>query len=256
MQENEFPREVSLVLSGGAAKGAYHLGIIDVLQKKGVVIKAISGTSIGAIIGAAVASGKKADEIFTIITSKEYKRVFKVYLKKGALFRIDMQAPILKKLIPYDTFEELQIPLTVCLTDICAVEAYYVSSGNLRDMVLASSSISPLLPPVKIDGTLYSDGGLVDNFPVEKLKKFSYPIVGVNLYANNRQVPTTILGWLRKNIRVAWQHKNYEKATMCNYYFSNVLLDNISAYSFSGIEKAYRIGQKDMEQFLASKHII
>ena len=256
MQKSEFPKEISLALSGGAAKGAYQLGIIDTLQKRGIAIKAISGTSIGAVIGAALASGKRADEIFEIVSSKEYRKIFRPYMKKGALFRIDTDAVILRELISCESFEELKIPLTVCMTHTQMAKAVYRSRGDLWSAVLASSAISPLFPPVEIDGVVYSDGGLVDNFPVEQLENISYPIVGVNLYPNNKKIPTTIFGWLKKNLRIAWQHNNFEKERKCDYYFTNVKLDHIRAFSFFGIQKAYSLGKKDMEQFLASKHII
>ena len=253
---SSFPKEISLVLSGGAAKGAYHLGIIDVLQKKGVHIKAISGTSIGAVIGAAVASGKEANTIYDLMSSKAYKKIFKLSMKEGAFFRIDMQAAILKELIPYDRFEDLEIPLSVCVTQTATARPKYIAGGDLRSAVLASSSISPLLPPLVCDGVVCSDGGLVDNFPLEQVQQFDYPIVGINLYPNDMQIPKTVFGWLKKNLRIAWQNRNFEKATKCDYYFSNIGLDSVRAFSFSGIEKAYRLGQEDMEQFLASKDII
>ncbi|WP_457747260.1 patatin-like phospholipase family protein [Sulfurimonas sp.] len=256
MEDNQFPAEISLSLSGGAAKGAYHLGIINILQNRGVTLKAISGTSIGAVIGAALASGKSAEEIFTIMSSKEYRKVFKLYMKEGALFRIDIQAQVLKELIPVKTFEELDIPLIVCVTDIIKARPKYMNRGDLTTAVLASSSISPLLPPIVFNGTVLSDGGLTDNFPVEQLQKFDYPIVGINLYPNNQRIPKTFFGWLRKNIRVAWQNRNFEKESLCDYYFTNVALDEVKAFSFSDMQKAYALGQKDMELFLESKHTI
>jgi len=256
MQKKEFPKEIALCLSGGAAKGAYHLGAINILQKSGVAIKAISGTSIGAVIGAALASGKSAEEIFEIFSSREYREIFKFSMREGALFRVEQEAEILEWLIPCRDFKELDIPLSVTLTDIMAAEPHYISSGDLRSAVLASSSISPLLPPVRLNGVLYSDGGLVDNFPLEQLQEFSYPIVGINLYPNNPKIPTTIFGWLKKNIRIAWQKNNFAKAKLCDYYLTNNALDNVRAFSFSDIGKGYALGEADMRRVLDSKEII
>ena len=66
MQNNEFPSEVSLCLSGGAARGAFHLGVLSVLEENNVQIKAISGSSVGALIGGSLACGKNSKEIFDI----------------------------------------------------------------------------------------------------------------------------------------------------------------------------------------------
>jgi len=76
MKNSQFPQEISLCLSGGAGRGAYHLGVISILQENNINIKAISGTSIGALIGASLACGKSAEYIFEVIQSKEFHSVF------------------------------------------------------------------------------------------------------------------------------------------------------------------------------------
>ena len=247
MEDNKFPREISLCLSGGAAKGAFHLGVIDVLEEFGVSIKAISGTSIGALIGASLASGKSSKEILEILKSKEFRSVFKLRFNKGYIYSIDLANPIIKKLVNASSFEALKIPFELAITDIDNAQAVYVSSGErLHEYILASCAIAPLVGPNEIDGTLYADGGLSDNFPVELLKKYPYKILGVNLYPHISSRPASIFGWIKKVIFVAWQAPSLAKRNKCDYYISSDQLSQINMFSFKDIDKAYKMGKEAM----------
>lgn len=253
MENNKFPREISLCLSGGAARGAYHLGVVSVLQENKIEIKAISGTSIGALIGASLACGKKAQEIFEILKSKEFKKAFKLSLGKGYLFRINLDAPVIEKLLDKNSFEELEIPLSAAVTNVLSADVeYYQSGNNLRELVLASCSISPLFKPISLDGKLFVDGGLIDNFPVEQLKKYKMPILGINLYPFIKNRPDSIFKWLKKNIFIAWQYNNLQKSRLCDIYLSNSQVNQLATFSFKDIDKAYKLGQIDMKELLDS----
>jgi len=251
MKKSEFPKEVALCLSGGAARGAYHLGVISVLKEHNISIKAISGTSIGALIGASLGCGRSANEIFSLLKSKEFRRVFKLSLGKGYLFKIDNTAKVIEKLIDRTTFEELSIPLSVCVCDVTDESALYCSSGEyLKELVLASCSITPLFQPVSLHGKIYVDGGVVDNFPVEELQKYNTPIIGINLHPKQRYVPKSIFGWLQKIMHTAWQSQYYAKSELCHLYLSNEKLNDVKIFSFRDLEKAYALGVEDMREIL------
>ena len=251
MKKSEFPKEVTLCLSGGAARGAYHLGVISVLEEYNIRIKAISGTSIGALIGASLACGRSADEIFDILKSKEFRSVFKLSLGKGYIFKLDHTAKVIDKIIDRAAFEELSIPLSVCVCDVADESALHCSSGeDLKELVLASCSIAPLFQPVSLHGKIYVDGGVVDNFPVEELQKYNTPIIGINLYPKQRNVPKSIIGWLKKNIRTAWQSPYHAKSALCHLYLSNEKLNDVKIFSFRDLDKAYALGVKDMREIL------
>jgi len=251
MKKSEFPKEVALCLSGGAARGAYHLGVISVLQEHNIRIKAISGASIGALIGASLACGRSANEIFCLLKSKEFRRVFKLSLGKGYILKINHTAKVIEKLIDRAAFEELSIPLSICVCDIADESALYCSSGeDLKELVLASCSIAPLFQPVFLHGKIYVDGGVVDNFPVEELQKYNMPIIGINLHPKQRNVPTSIIGWLKKNIHTAWQSPYYAKSELCHLYLSNEKLNDVKIFSFRDLDKAYALGVEDMREIL------
>ncbi len=257
MENYRFPREITLCLSGGAGRGAYHLGVVSVLQESGIKIKAISGTSAGALIGASLACGKSAAYIFEVIKSKEFRSVFKLSLGKGYLFKLDHTNAVVKKLIDRENFEELDIPLSVVACDVVNEVAIYYNKGNcFQEAVLASCSIAPLFSPVHVNGVLVVDGGLVDNFPIEQLQQYDYPIIGVNLFPKHKKVPKTMIGWLKKNIHTAWQSKYIVKKELCDVYLCSEKLLDIKVFSFKDIDKAYALGREDMQKILQGKEII
>ncbi|MEA3370402.1 MAG: patatin-like phospholipase family protein [Campylobacterota bacterium] len=255
MEDNQFPREISLCLSGGAVRGAYHLGVISVLEEHKVKINAISATSIGALIGASLACGKKSNEILNVLKSPAFKKVFQLRLGKGYLFKIDMQAKVLDLLINKMSFEDLAIPLEISVTDVDNADILYINSGvKLREYILASCSITPLIKPVSIDNKLFIDGGLIDNFPVQRLKKYPYPIVGINLYPYSKKRVSSIFGWIKKMFFIVWQSENLAKRDLCDLYVSSEALKNISSFNYRDLDKAYELGREEMKSILESKN--
>jgi len=257
MENNRFPREISLCLSGGAAKGAYHLGAISVLEENGVEVKAISGTSIGALIGASLACGKSATEIFEVMKSKEFRKVFKFKLGKPYLFELNKDADVVSKIIDKNSFQELEIPLIVAVSDMDEEVAYYFDEGEeFKDIVLASCSIAPLFKTVQIKNHLFGDGGVIDNFPVQELLKYKYPIVGINLYPKYNKQAKSIFGWIKKTFYIAWQSHNREKEKLCDIFISSDALNTISTFSFKDIDMAYKLGREEMLKHISSSSYI
>ena len=257
MENYQFPGEITLCLSGGAGRGAYHLGIVSVLQENGIKIKAISGTSVGALIGASLACGKSAAYIFEVIRSKEFRSVFQISLGRGYLFKLNHNAAVVNKLIDRASFETLDIPLHVTACNVENETPIYYNSGKIfKEAVLASCSIAPLFAPVYVNKTLVVDGGLVDNFPVEQLQQYNYPIIGVNLFPKYKKVPKTILGWIKKNIHTAWQSKYVSKKKLCYLYLCNDKLLDIKVFSFGDIDKAYAMGREEMQKIIKESNKI
>lgn len=252
MEDHKFPREITLCLSGGVARGAYHLGAVSVLEEAGVKIKAVSGTSIGALIGASLGCGRSAQEIFEVFKSKEIKTVFKYHFFKSYLFELDHNAMVVEKLVDLTAFERLSIPLIVCVCDVENESAVYFKSGeHLKDAVLASCSLAPLFKPVEYGNKILVDGGAVDNFPVEQLKEHNYPILGINLYPKQNKVPTSMIGWSKWLLHAGWQSRYHQKADLCDFYLSSPELNDIRAFSFKDLDKAYLLGQKAMRHLIS-----
>ncbi len=170
-----------LVLSGGGTRGYAHIGAIRALEEHGIEADMIAGTSVGSIVGVLYADGYAPDEIFKILSRYRLMRISRpVVFRKGLLDLGGLRKP-LRKYVRARRFEELEKPLYVTVTNLSRKRAEYMHEGPLEDYIVASASIPGLFTPVKINGELFSDGGIMDNFPVAPIRDLCDRIVGINL---------------------------------------------------------------------------
>lgn len=172
--------KIGLVLSGGGARGLAHLGIIKALQEFDVPIDILSGSSSGAIAGAMFSLGYSPDEILNIISELSFLKLFKPAISKTGLLKMDSTESLFRKYFTVDDFSALKIPLTVCATDLCRGKSIYFSEGPLLRPLMASSCIPVVFDPINIDGNLYVDGGILNNFPSQPLLAKNVKIIGLH----------------------------------------------------------------------------
>ncbi len=193
---------VGLVLSGGAARGLAHIGVIKALEEQGVRIDAIAGTSMGAVIGGLYASGYSVAELEQVALTMDWREVLSddpprtdvpfrrkqddrdFLIKQRLSFRDDGSlglplgviqgqnlALLLERLLVRSSdvrdFDRLPIPFRAVATDIANDEKVVFRSGHLPQVIRASMSIPAVFAPVELDGRLLVDGGMVDNIPVD-----------------------------------------------------------------------------------------
>lgn len=162
--------KTALVLSGGGARGFYHIGVIKALQELGIKIDRVSGTSIGAIIGAIYASDPETDfeELLKEIDFvKIYSKIL-AYIKNQK--NSDLEK-LLKKYIKARTFEDFKIPFTFNAVDINAASEVIFSKGEVFPAIFSSMSIPAIFPPVKMDEKFLVDGGVINNTPISHIEK-------------------------------------------------------------------------------------
>lgn len=163
-------KTVSLVLSGGGARGYAHIGVIDVLKEKGYIIKSIAGTSMGALIGGLEACGK-LNEYREWIVEKSLLDIaklidfnFKSGLSKG-LIKGDAIFGNIKNLFGDTLIEKLPIKFTAIAVNLTKRKEVWYQKGSLIDAVRASSAIPGIFVPVYKNGDIIVDGGILDNLP-------------------------------------------------------------------------------------------
>lgn len=159
------PRRVGLILSGGGARGFAHIGVIRVLERLGVKVDVIAGSSMGAIIGAFYANGYSADDCYEIARKTSWRDVFDLSLQAG-LIKGEKLHTLLAEYLPA-RFEELKLPLAVATTDIETGEQVFLLDGDLITAIRASSCFPGAFEPVKHLGRTLADGGIVNNLPVD-----------------------------------------------------------------------------------------
>lgn len=206
--------KVGLVLSGGGAKGFAHVGVLKKLEEAGVRVDYIAGTSMGAIIGGLYASGYNARELDSVLrvhdlgglVKDELPREVSSFYQKENGGKYAISLPLVKRKIELPSavskgqsafnifsqltehvhevndFSKLSIPFFCIATNLETGEEVILDKGFLPEAIRASGSLPGLLTPVILDGQVLVDGGIVDNFPVEKMKEKGVDyIIGVNV---------------------------------------------------------------------------
>jgi len=193
---------LALALGGGGARGLAHILILEALDELGVKPRAIAGTSIGALMGAAYCAGMTGAEIRTHCGELFQKRteLVKRFLSRwdGRIVEIwgSVAPPIaagdrlLKALMPHtlpETFEALKIPLAVVATDFYAQDQQVLTQGPLLPAVAASAALPTVMRPIEIDGRLLIDGGFVNPLPFDLLTGSADIIAAIDVSAGTQE---------------------------------------------------------------------
>jgi len=176
----------SLVLSGGAALGFAHLGIIKFLEENNLVPNEIIGNSMGSLIGASYAMGYSYDEILSFIKEINYLKLFSYDLgKRGIVNTKKIENFFNKTFFPKIKINQTKIPLKIICTNLENGEKKVFSSNkdnlDLTKIILASIAVPTIFKPIEVTkNSFYGDGFLVSNFPIEEAKKTNL-ILGVDV---------------------------------------------------------------------------
>jgi len=295
-QENKESNDVKVgvVLSGGGAKGVAHIAVLKTLEEAGVRIDYIGGTSMGAIIGGLYASGYSASELdslartidFDAILSDKLPRKSRPFYEKESGEKYALVLPIRKRSVGIpkaisqgqnvlnlftkltqhvsniNDFNNLPIPFLCIATNLETGASKTINSGFLPQAMKASGTLPTLLAPVEIDGELYVDGGIVNNFPVDEVKAMGADvIIGVDIQGGLEEkenldsalkIVNQIIGFQRYN-KLQEKHENVDILIKPD-------LKNYSVVSFDKIDEIMKIGDsasilrmKDLKSLAASQ---
>ncbi|HEU5084052.1 MAG TPA: cyclic nucleotide-binding domain-containing protein [Acidimicrobiales bacterium] len=163
-------RGTSLVLGGGGARGFAHLGVFVVLEELGAPIDMVGGTSIGAIMAAGPAMGFSA-EAGRQLALEQFQKIFDYTLPSVSVLKGQRIAAKLEATFGDVDIADLWIPYFCVSTNLTTAGARYHDRGRLVDAIRASIAIPGVLPPVPLDGELFVDGGILDNVPVDEMRR-------------------------------------------------------------------------------------
>ncbi len=175
------PKNIGLVLSGGGFKGVAHIGAIKAFEEAGIIPSHISGTSAGAIVGSLYAGGHTPEEIKNFFKKTPLFKFNRFTRKKAGFLDSEKFQEDLNFFFPENTFESLQKKLFITATNLVEGTIKVFDKGTLIKPLLASAAFPGVFTPVLIDGELYADGGILDNFPVTPLQKKCDLIIGVDV---------------------------------------------------------------------------
>jgi NTE family protein len=202
--------KICLVLSGGGARGAAHVGVLKVLEEYRVPIDCITGTSMGSLVGSAYATGTSVEEMERINANISTELLFKenpprdempmrrkqedynifftselgvkdgeIHFGKGLVTGVQLETVLrkLSKVKGYHHFDELPIPLRVVATDLVTGKAVIFDAGELANVMRASMSVPGAVAPAEFGGMMLVDGMLTSNLPVETARSMGADII-------------------------------------------------------------------------------
>lgn len=208
------PIKVGLVLSGGGAKGFAHIGALKVIEEAGIKIDYIGGTSMGAIVGALYASGYSAKALDSIFRNTDFTALIQENLPRDAKtfyekensekyaltlpfdnFKISFPSALssgqnvynelvrmLYHVHEIDDFNKLPIPFFCIATNVETGDEVLLNKGYLPAAIMASGTFPSLFEPSEINGQLLIDGGVINNYPIDKvLKMGATHIIGIDV---------------------------------------------------------------------------
>jgi NTE family protein len=213
-------QKVGVVLSGGAAKGLAHVGVLKALEENEIPIDYVVGTSMGGIIGGCYAAGMSPDQIEDLVLSKQFLRwvnglpeegynyyyhqtdenpgFLKLNLSLDSILNLQLNTSLandvslnfalaenlaLASAISKNNFDSLFVPLRVVAADIFTQNQVILSKGSLSDALRATQTVPFFYNPIRVDGKYLFDGGVYNNFPVDVAQDVFKPdvIIGSNV---------------------------------------------------------------------------
>ncbi len=181
---------VSLVLGSGGARGLAHIGVIEVLERRGYRVRATAGSSMGALVGGIHAAGRLREyRGWAVALQKlDVLRLVDWNLSGGGFIRGERVIAALRELVGDVRIEDLAIAFTAVATDLDHEREVWLSRGPLFDAIRASIAIPSLLTPVRVDGHMLVDGGLLNPLPMAAvLHTITDLSVAVNVNAHEQQ---------------------------------------------------------------------
>jgi len=269
---------VGLVLSGGGAKGLAHIGVLKVIEKAGIHIDYIAGTSMGAIIGGLYAMGYPADTIEKIIRNEDWNLLLedkprrrqlsidekedqdkyfvafpvsarKIKLPSGVVLGqniFNLLSKLSFPVIGIEDFSKFNTPFFCNACDLITGESVLLEKGYLPDAMRASMAIPTIFTPVEIDGHLFIDGGIVNNFLVSDIKKKNVDVIigsftGHNLY--QKEELGSMFKILTQSLFFYSSSKNSQNMAMCDIFIEPDL-KNFNITQFTRYDSLIMQGEK------------
>ncbi|KGL63413.1 patatin-like phospholipase family protein [Polaribacter sp. Hel1_85] len=168
---------INLVLSGGGVKSTGHLALLEKIEALGLKINAIAGSSGGALVASLYASGVPTKDILKVFKETSIFKISFFSISKAGIFDTLLFRNAIENKIK-SKFSELQIPIYITASNMQEGKIRYFSKGKLLKPILASCAIPGIFSPIKINNVLYSDGGVLDNFPIKPFEKSDLPLIG------------------------------------------------------------------------------
>lgn len=257
-------KKLALALGSGGARGIAHVGFLQALEEANIPISAISGASMGAVVGACYANGMKAEEIRNVLKKiRPHKLVNLSFLpiQKAGLLTGKKVRNLLTEYLHDKNIEDLQIPFSCVVVNLLSGKLEHLKTGNVVDAIMASSAVASIFQPVVIDGQPYIDGGILCRVPVEQAKESGADVVvAVDILEECptiEKIPNIFSLFMRVfNIIECASTERYKSniPDVCDLWLTPKM-PNVNAYKFvyneEGYQAGYKIGKENIDKIKA-----
>jgi NTE family protein len=183
-------KRLGLALGGGAVRGAAHIGVIRVLEREGIPVHCVAGSSAGSAAGAAYAAGLHGDELLEIARHLRWRHIARPTLSGYGWVSFAPLEDYLARTLGNPAFSDLTLPFACMAMDLETSQPVVLREGRVPLAVRASSSIPGIVAPVEVGGRLLADGGVVNNLPISVTRELGADVVvAVSLHGPLRRRP-------------------------------------------------------------------
>ncbi len=236
---------IGLCLSGGGARGAFHMGALQAIDEAGLKISVISGCSAGALIGSLYAAGVKPETMLNLAIGTRWFNFLRPSFPNRGLMGMDYLNFVLKKFIPEDDFSRLAIPTRITATNMLKGILRVFDQGEIIKPVLASCSVPLLFKPILIDDEIYLDGGILMNLPASIIRNDCDVLIGVSLMclqpASLPELNTSIKVLLRV-LELSIINNSRLELELCNVMVETSEISNYSKFDLRGAKELFDLG--------------
>ncbi len=247
-------KKLGLALGGGGSRGVAHVGVLKALEEEGIKPDFIAGCSMGAVVGACCATGMTADEMLEIalkIKAAKLVDISALPITKLGLLRGNKMRNMLLAHLGKVTFAELNIPFCCVASDLYSGRVITMNEGLVATAVRASSSIPTIFPPVKHDGKLLIDGGVLCRVPTEQVKEMGAErVIAVDALVNTGESVTEVKNMVTMIMRT-FDIMDYNQSEMKkkitgqkNELWLEPEMKGLNQYAIKDFDKAYDEGYR------------
>ncbi|MCG8327339.1 MAG: patatin-like phospholipase family protein [Chitinophagales bacterium] len=246
-------QEYGLVLSGGGVRGVAHLGLIKALDEQGISPSYISGSSMGAIVGAFYAAGYGYEDILDFLQHTSLFSIQRFSYRKPGLIDTESFYDTFLKYFPDDRFEALEKTLFICATDMVHARSRLFHKGPLIRTILASAAFPGMFSPVVVDERLYADGGIINNFPIEPLLGHCDKIIGCHvnpLKKVSAEELASTTTFLERAYNIGRNSMTEIKFHHCDLLVAPPNLEKYGTFDTSQIDEVFQLGYEATKEAL------
>ncbi|MGV3466984.1 MAG: patatin-like phospholipase family protein [Heyndrickxia sp.] len=241
--------KIGLALGSGGARGFAHLGVLKILEENNIPIDYIAGSSMGALVASFYGMGHSIEHLIKLSLAFKRKFYMDFTVPKMGFISGNRIKDFIKLFTHGKNLEDLKIPVSVIATDLAKGEEVLFSSGSIADAVRASISIPGIFVPVKMNGKILVDGGVINRVPVSVVREMGADIIiGVDVAFSKKETEiANIYDVIMKSIDIL-----HMEAINNRTLGSDILIQpDVSQYSstaFTNTSEIIKIGEEETQK--------